>query len=101
MKIKKAPKKRVKISKKEVVNKKKELAKRKKTLANNVKEFKDLLAEKDNMNDLKYFKNEIDLDNQKVLIDELKQINQSFTIDKPYRIILLESDIPQMFKIAA
>ena len=69
------------------------LEKRKKTLVDNVKQFKGLLAEKDNMNDLKYFKNEIDLDNQKLLIDELKQINQSSTIDKPYRIILLEYNL--------
>ena len=74
---------------------------RKKELAKNVKTFKELLSEKDNMNDVKYFKTEVKFENQKYLIDKLKKINDASTVDKPYRILLLESDIPQEFKIAA
>jgi ATP-dependent Lon protease len=68
---------------------------------NNAKEFRKLLLEKDNLNDLKFFKDNMDIDNQEKLIQELKNINEVSTVDKPYRIILLESDIPQIFKISA
>ena len=67
----------------------------------NVKEFKKLLTEKDNLNDLKYFKQEICIEKQDELIEELKQINSVSTVEKPYRIILLEANIPQNFKISA
>ena len=75
--------------------------KNKNKLIKNTQEFKNLLKEKDNMNDLKYFKMEVDLDNQDKLISELKQINEVSTVEKPYRIHLLESGIPHVFKIAA
>ena len=70
-------------------------------LNKNVQEFKNLLKEKDNMNDLKYFTTEINLKNQDKLIDELRQINGVSTVEKPYRIHLLESEIPHVFKISA
>ena len=94
-----------KITKKQkLMGKKKELAKKeslkRKIRVKNSKEFKQLLLEKDNLNDLKYFKEKVEIDNQKLLIRELKQINEVSTIDKPYRIIVLESDIPQVFKVA-
>ena len=53
------------------------------------------------MNDLKYFRNEIKLEKQKDIINELKKINELSTVDKPYKILLLESDIPYSFKISA
>ena len=68
---------------------------------NNTQEFKKLLKEKDNMNDVKYFKTEIDIDNQDKLINELQEINNITNIDKPYRIHLLESTIPHIFKVTA
>tara|TARA_B100001093_G_scaffold517893_1_gene600854 strand:+ start:386 stop:2596 length:2211 start_codon:yes stop_codon:yes gene_type:complete len=82
------------------LEKNKEL-KRKRQITNNVNEFRKLLSEKDNMNDVKYFKTEIELENQQEIIDKLKIINQLFTVDKPYRIILLELQIPQHFKVVA
>ena len=77
-----------------------EVSKNKKIKKNAV-EFKKLLTEKDNLNDMKYFKTELDLPSQDKMIGELKLINAASTVDKPYRIILLEADIPQVFKIAA
>ena len=73
----------------------------KKDIQNNVKEFRSLLSEKDNMNDLKYFRKEIKLEQQKRIIDELKKINELSTVEKPYKILLLESNIPYSFKISA
>ena len=57
--------------------------------------------EKDNMNDIKYFRKEINLDKQKEIIIELKKLNELSTVEKPYKILLLESDIPYNFKISA
>ena len=83
------------------INKNNAQDQQKKQADQNVKVFKQLLMEKDNLNDLKFFKNKIELDHQEKLINELKQINDKSTVDKPYRIHLLESNIPHIFKVAA
>lgn len=41
------------------------------------------------------------MDNQKKIIKELREINKITRIEKPYRLTLLESDIPVNFKSAA
>ena len=87
-------------SKKNKIINKKELEK-KKQIDINVKKFKKLIMEKDNFNDIKFFRNNIELNNQETLISELKQINEISNVDKPYRIILLESTIPHIFKTTA
>jgi ATP-dependent Lon protease len=43
----------------------------------------------------------LDLENQKKLIKELREINKITRIEKPYRMTLLESSIPVEFKAAA
>ena len=68
---------------------------------NNAKEFKKLLFKKDNLNDLSFFKNEMEIVEQDNMIIELEKINKESNVDKPYRILLLESKIPQIFKISA
>ena len=86
-----------------VNNKKKskeELNKVKKEKAN-AKQFKNLLSKKDNLNDLSFFKNEMEIVEQDNMIIELEKINHVSNVDKPYRILLLESKIPQIFKISA
>ena len=67
----------------------------------NVKLFKELNQEKDNLDDLKYFKEKVEINKQESLIDEMQKVNKEYTIEKPYKIILLESDIPTTFKVAA
>jgi ATP-dependent Lon protease len=52
------------------------------------------------MNDYKFFEN-LEIDNQKKIIKELKEINKLTRIEKPYRLTLLESEIPALFKGAA
>ena len=44
---------------------------------------------------------QLDTSKQEQLIAELETINSVATVDKPYRIILLEANIPQVFKISA
>ena len=56
-----------------------------------------LLREKNVMNDFKYFK-KLDLNVQEKILTKLKDINSFSNIEKPYRIALIESDIPVEFK---
>jgi len=52
------------------------------------------------MNDFSFYE-KLELDNQKKLIKELREINKITRIEKPYRMTLLESNIPVEFKAAA
>ena len=62
--------------------------------------FKKIIKDKNTMNDAAFFE-KLEFENQKKIIKELKEINKISRIEKPYRITLLESDIPTTFKSAA
>jgi ATP-dependent Lon protease len=68
--------------------------------AKNGRIFRRIVKDKNTMNDYKFFEN-LETDNQKKIIKELKEINKLTRIEKPYRMTLLESDIPTLFKGAA
>jgi ATP-dependent Lon protease len=80
--------------KKQMMNQEK---KDKKHKAKNSRIFKKIIKDKNTMNDYKYFDG-LDKDKQKYLIKELREINKTTRIEKPYRISLLECDIPSQFK---
>ena len=80
--------------KKQMINQEK---KDKKHKAKNSRIFKKIIKDKNTMNDYKYFDG-LDKDKQKYLIKELREINKTTRIEKPYRISLLECDIPSQFK---
>ena len=77
-----------------------EKEKMKKNQMKNVGKLKKMLREKNVMNDFKYFK-DMNLDNQQQILRKLKEVNQFSNVDKPYRLSLLESDIPVPFKATA
>jgi ATP-dependent Lon protease len=52
------------------------------------------------MNDFEFFE-KLEVDQQKKIIKELREINKITRVEKPYRLTLLESDIPLIFKSAA
>jgi ATP-dependent Lon protease len=81
-------------------SKAKQVKKEKKQKNKNARIFKKIIRDKNTMNDFKFFEN-LEIDNQKKLIKELKEINKLTRIEKPYRMTLLESDIPTLFKGAA
>ena len=83
-----------------IVNKKKELKKLKKEKARNDRIFRRILRDKNTMNDFDFFE-KMDIESQKKIIKELREINKVTRIEKPYRLTLLESDIPVNFKGAA
>jgi ATP-dependent Lon protease len=72
----------------------------KKEKSKNVIRLRKLLREKNDTNDFKYF-GTMDITQQKNILSKLKEVNEYYTIEKPYRITLLESDIPVQFKSQA
>jgi ATP-dependent Lon protease len=62
--------------------------------------FKHILRDKNTMNDFEFFE-KLEIDNQKKIIKELREINKISRVEKPYRLTLLESEMPLIFKSAA
>ena len=90
-----------KLSKAEEKRKKKETElKNKKEKNKNVIKLKKMLREKNVMNDFKYFK-DMDIEKQQLVLRKLKEVNEFSNVEKPYRISLLESNIPVEFKSVA
>jgi len=81
-------------------SKHKKVKKEKKQKAKNGRIFRKIIKDKNTMNDYKFFEN-LETDNQKKIIKELREINKLTRIEKPYRMTLLESNIPTLFKGAA
>ena len=67
----------------------------------NVKTFKDLINKKSLLNDFAYFKDKMTIEEQKKVITEVEEINKITIVQKPYRLSLLESDIPVHLKSIA
>ena len=84
------------------INKEKEKNKKKehKQKAKHARIFRKILREKNTMNDFDFF-DKIECENQHKIIKELREINKITKIEKPYRLSLLEADIPVLFKGAA
>lgn len=74
--------------------------KQKKQKDKNTRIFKKILLDKNTTNDFTFFQ-KMDVDTQKKMIKELREINKISRIEKPYRMTLLESDMPTLFKSAA
>ena len=51
------------------------------------------------MNDYKFFNEKLTIDEQRKVINEVEEINKVNIVQKPYRLSLLESDIPVNLKI--
>jgi ATP-dependent Lon protease len=79
---------------------KKREKKEKKQKAKNMRIFRKIINDKNSMNDFTFYE-KLDPENQKKLIKELREINKITRIEKPYRMTLLEADIPVQFKAAA
>ena len=62
--------------------------------------FKKIIREKNTMNDFDFFE-KLEFESQHKIIKELREINKITKIEKPYRLSLLEADIPVKFKGSA
>ena len=83
----------------EKLNKKRKLAakREKKQKAKNDRIFRKILKDKNTLNDFEFF-DKMDVSGQKKVIKELREVNKATRVQKPYRLTLLESDIPTVFK---
>ena len=69
--------------------------------AKNIRKFKNLVNKKNLLNDYAYFKNNLSLEEQKKVISEVEELNKINIVQKPYRLSLLEADIPVHLKSIA
>jgi ATP-dependent Lon protease len=74
--------------------------KEKKYKERNMRIFKKIIKDKNAMNDFSFYE-KLDIEHQKKIIKELREINKITRIEKPYRITLLETNVPPLFKGAA
>jgi ATP-dependent Lon protease len=74
--------------------------KEKKHKAKNLRIFRKIVRDKNTMNDFSFYE-KLKISEQKKIIKELREINKITRIEKPYRMTLLESNIPVHFKAAA
>ncbi len=81
-------------------NKKKTEKKDKKQKEKNSRIFKKIIRDKNTMNDFTFFE-KMEKENQVKIIKEVREINKLTRVEKPYRLTLLESEIPVIFKAAA
>jgi|UniRef100_A0A6C0CK67 ATP-dependent Lon protease len=89
------------LDEKEKSLKKSQEKKLKGTKLKNVKKFKNLINKKSLMNDYKYFKDKLSIEEQNKIINEVEELNKHSIVQKPYRLTLLESDIPTNLKSIA
>ena len=90
-----------KISEAKAKKEKKELEeKNKKKKEKNLKNFRKLLRQKGAMNDIKYFKTLLP-EEQKKILRQLKEVNEYSNVEVPYKLSLLDSDIPIEYKANA
>jgi len=80
---------------------KKQTKKDKKQKNSNTLKFNKLIREKNMMNDLNYFKEKLSLEEQKSVITKLEDVLKYCNIDKPYKLTLLDADIPTHYKAIA
>ena len=73
----------------------------KKQKAKHTTAFKKLLAEKNPMGDVRFFKNKLSIEEQKKILEEITSVKALINVEKPYRLKLLDADIPQKFKACA
>lgn len=72
----------------------------KKERGNNTKQYHKMISgqERKFTSEIDYFKKKLSNQEQQQIMKDLKQINQHIQIDKPYRLSLLESKIPNKYK---
>lgn len=67
----------------------------------NTRDFRKIVKNKSVMNDFRYFKENLTVEEQKKVLKEVEEINKITTTEKPYRLALLESPIPSELKAVA
>ena len=84
----------------EMKKKKEEKKESKKKKKKNMTKFKSLLKSKIPTNEFKYFNN-LNTEQQKIVLKKMKELNEYDKVDVPYKIQLIESNIPVEYKSCA
>jgi ATP-dependent Lon protease len=72
----------------------------KKMKTKNLKDFKTLINERRAMSEVAHF-NKLEISEQKIILDRIRDANKLTRLDKPYRFKMLEMDIPDHLKSIA
>jgi len=72
----------------------------KRAKSKNLKEFKNLINERRAMSEVAYF-NKLEVSDQKIILDRIREANKFTRLDKPYRFKMLEMTIPDHLKSIA
>lgn len=67
----------------------------------NATKFRGLLKERNVMNDVRFFRDKLNPEQQAAVIRQVEEIKQHCEVDKPYRLALLDADIPVPYKASA
>lgn len=84
---------------KETVSKQSKKAERR-AKAKNLKDFKSLVNERKAMSEVAYF-NKLEVSDQKIILERIREVNKFTRPDKPYRFKMLDIDIPDHLKSIA
>ena len=80
---------------------KKEKKRTKKIRTKNAEKFQKVIKEKNSLNDTKFFREKLSVEEQEKVLKEVEELKKHMEIDKPYRLTLIESDIPVIYKSIA
>ena len=67
----------------------------------NTRKLSNLMSEKNVMNDVKYFHEKMSIEEQQKVLKQMIEIKSHCTVVKPYRLTLLDADIPVEYKAIA
>ena len=67
----------------------------------NTQKLTTLMSDKSVMNDVKYFHEKMTIEQQHTVLKQMVEIKSHCTVDKPYRLSLLDADIPIEYKAIA
>jgi len=81
--------------------KKKEKKQTQKVRNKNAEKFQKVIKEKNSLNDTKFFRDRLTVDEQNKVLLEVEELKKHMEVDKPYRLTLIDADIPVIYKSIA
>ena len=80
---------------------KKEKKRSQKVRNKNAEKFQKVIKEKNSLNDTKFFRDRLTVDEQNKVLVEVEELKKHMEVDKPYRLTLIDADIPVIYKSIA
>ena len=80
---------------------KKEQKRTQKVRNKNAEKFQKVIKEKNSLNDTKFFRDKLSVEEQDKVLLEVEELKKHMNIDKPYRLTLIDADIPVIYKAIA